>query len=366
MDLEESGLAASFEEAVENYQRNTKSETKIDFVSISILADYFHRSAEYGAAEKTILAIMGLESLSSPSTWQPHLQSFDPSFVFSNVGKIRQTMTFLPRVLSLLERDYEDIKSSGGGRSDGLELQTVILTDEGDALSTPERVIELLSSISTIYQVLAKIEGVSENSIAVVGLDSGSEKSFDFLGVAKLMLELRETLQWVYNTIWFHKHNVTIKNLQVTGETLGVIQKISKMEADGQLDAESSARMKHGIFVGLERFANTGAYIPEMKVQQESPALTMRPQHKLLTSNPAAMVRDAKDEPSEPDANPIPQTTDVEGRQEGEDSTLTRQDIEKLLKLVEKANADEERESRPQTAKPRSRRKKVTPRSEAE
>lgn len=355
-DLEESGLAQSFESAVENYQPAASPDARVDFVNIAVLSDYFKRVSVYGEAENAVMSIMGIESLANPSTWQPLLQKFEPSFVFNFHHKIRHVISFLPRVMNLLEREYFPFRNADLSREDGLEVQTVILSDEGDALSTPERIIVLLSSINSIYQVIAQTEGLPENSIALVGLDSGSEKSFDFLGLAKLMSELRETLNWAYNIIWFHKQNVTVKNLQVTGETLAIISKISKMEIDGQIDAEASARMKHGIYAGLEKFSSTGAYTPEMKVAPENPALAMRPQQKLLTSNPAAMVRDANDELV---IDAVEAT--IADEQTSEDAIasqkLSREDIDKLLALLEKDRAGEQAPPQRRSVKARPRKR---------
>src|SRR5688572_30400471 len=104
-----------------------------------------------------------------------------------------------------------------------------------------------------------------DKHLAVVGLDSGSEKSLDFLGIARLMHELRELVQALYNIVAFHKQNVTIRNLQVASETLGVASKISKMEESDEIDSEQASRMRHALYQGLERLAATGAYIPGIK-----------------------------------------------------------------------------------------------------
>jgi hypothetical protein len=169
------------------------------------------------------------------------------------------------------------------------------MVDEGESLSKPSRIIELVSAINAIYSILAEIEGLSGSSLAVVGMDSGSEKSFDFLGIAKVMHELRETLQWAYNIVVFHRQNATIKNLQVASDTLSIIGKVAKLEASKAISGEDAARMKHGLFAGLEKFAATGSYIREMAHEDNSPALVMRPQPQLLTGPADEIVRDAND-----------------------------------------------------------------------
>lgn len=320
-DLEQSGVKDFFQETMEVFQRENPSAGRLDAFNLTVLSDYLIRSSNYTDNEKYILEVLGLSELLIPAFWQQFLDkdSLELPLIYGFNNKIRNAVSFLPKIIKLLEREHDPVELNSLTRSDddGVSVQTVVLTDEGDALSTPERLVELLSSLSLIYKVIAEVSGVSENSLAVVSMDSGSEKSFDFLGIAKLMHELRETLQWAYNTISFHRQNVTVKNLQVTGDTLSLVAKINRMETDGDLTNEQALRLKHGLFTGLEKFANTGAYIPEMSDTRPQPALVMRPQQKLLTANAASLVRDAKDA-SFDEAHHIGNVNENQNQQESE------------------------------------------------
>jgi hypothetical protein len=294
VDLNDSGIVEMFSEGVDTYQKSSSSEReKSTWIEFTILSNFISRTSSYSETENYILNIFNVFPLTQPSTWQPYFTISDIGFLYSNYNHLRTFREFLPKIVTLLEREYNGERREKEDAAEGVSIQTVILSEEGSGLSSPKRITELLHSISQIYDVIAEMEGVSGNSLAIVGMDSGSEKSFDFLGLAKIMQELRETLQWAYNIVVFHKQNVTVRNLQVAGETLSVVAKIAKLEADKAISSEDALRMRHGLFTGLEKFSETGAYIPEMNSERQSPALVMRPQPRLLTAPPEEIIREA-------------------------------------------------------------------------
>jgi hypothetical protein len=294
-DLETTGIAEMARSGFERVRNSPTDREKLDWIQLGVVTDYINKVRAYGEAERRILKILDLEALGVADTWQEQIREPDTAFAFSLHNRIRNSLTFLPKFASILERDYKTSETRPAETVSDTQTQTVILTDEGDSLSSPQRLVELLSSMQQIYSVIAEVEGLPSETLAVVGMDSGSEKSFDFLGLAQLMHELRETLQSVYNMIVYHKQNVTIKNLQVASETLHVAAKISRMEGANELSAEDASRLRHSLYQGLERFVSTGAYTPEMETPAQSPALVVRPQPRLLTGPVDAMVRAAND-----------------------------------------------------------------------
>lgn len=294
-DLSESGIVGMLEQGLERFrERAGKERDEIDWLSLPVLADFFTRSSTYGEVEIKILDILEISDLTNPSFWSPHMTRLDPSFVFGMSQKIQFAISNLPKILSLMDREF-DAGNTKNKKSDDVVIQTVILSDEVGALSSPQRLVELLQSFQQIYDVVSEVYGLKDSDLAIVAIDSGSEKSFDFLGIAQLMKEIRETLQSVYNMVAFHKQNITIKNLQVAGESIAVVAEINKLENSGAMSAEEANRLRHSMFAALERFAGTGAYIPEMSVSVQSPALTMRPLPRLLTGPAEDIVRKAKD-----------------------------------------------------------------------
>ncbi|HEY0314439.1 MAG TPA: hypothetical protein VGC56_18340 [Allosphingosinicella sp.] len=290
-DLKESGIAAMFLKGTDGFrQGNAEERQKSAWISLSAITDFINKVSSYSDAEISILHIFQLTDLADPEAWQAAIREPDIDFLFQNNNRVNNVVNFLPMVTELLRREY-DPKMAEPSASE-LEVQTVILADEGgDSLSAPTRLIELLASVESIYKIIATVEGMPDAKLAVVGLDSGSEKSFDFLGLARLMHELRETLKEVYNMVAFHRQNVTLKNLQVAGETMSVVQKIAKMEQNELIPEEEGRRLRHALYTNLEKFAATGAYTREMDGPRQPASLVMKPQPFLLTGPIGEMDR---------------------------------------------------------------------------
>ena len=332
-DLQTSGIADMLQEGVTNYNGGRPKENQQDWISLECITEYINAVRSYNKVESEILSILSIDELSYTAFWQSSMREFEPQKFFPLGSRVRQVLSFLPRIMHLLDREY-DHKENRPVDDNGVSVQTVVLSDEGESLSSPDRLIELLRSIQEIYSVLASIDGVPSESLAVVGMDSGSEKSFDFLGVARLMHELRETLQSAYNMIAFHKQNVTMKNLQVAGESLAVIAKIGKLQQSQVISEEEAARLKYSLYAGVERFTCTGAYIPEMNAVQPLPALVMKPQPRLLTGPVEELVRGAnpaQDQQGEADNLPPPQEDDNNG--------FSSDEIAAAVQLLKKSRA---------------------------
>ena len=301
-DLSESGMVAMFERGLEVLRSRGNASENLRWTDIGVIIEYSRRAADYTIQQNYILDVLGLEALSNSRSWQEQSSDTSTEFIYLNHQKINQALTFCPKFLKLIKRESDELNDEIDVANDVL-VQRIILTDEGKNLSSPQRIIELLQSIEQIYLVICEAHQMRGQKIAIVAIDSGSEKSFDFLGIAKLMYELRETLQSVYNMVSFHKQNVSLKNLQVAGETLAVVDQISKLEQSEAISAEEATRMKHSLFVGLEKFAGTGAYTPEMNVVAPVPSLVMRPQPRLLTGPADSIVREANEHEAVDGAN---------------------------------------------------------------
>lgn len=288
-DLQVSGMAKMFKSAFDS-DRVSKSDQvqRASWVNLKIITDYFNRYQSYDDDKKWILKVLGLSEIADPDIWQEHL--FDPprSFVFHVYQRIKNAEDILPRILQLISISEDRGSELAGEVHSETEYQTVILTDERGSFSTPDRLIALLEAIRDIYRTVARIEGLEENTIAVTRLDSGSEKSFDFLGLAKVMSHLNDLLSNAYTMIAFHRQNITLKNLEAASSGLDIIAKIDDLEKSGALSSEEAGFAKHSLFKSVMKFAETGAYTPEMIVQPIPPEALMRPAQKLLTGPKAS------------------------------------------------------------------------------
>lgn len=286
-DISETGISAMLDNIVERFQTVQNGKDTSPALDLQVISTYFSKYQNYSDGEKYIIDVLGIDQAADMRFWQNSLSDLDVTSIYTLRSKVRLALDLLPRIMILLSRSYaEQVDDRHSPRSvvDGTEIQTVILTDEGDALSTPDRLIDVLQSVREIYKAVAIIEGHSPDGIAVVGLDSGSEKSFDFLGMAKVMQEVRALFEFLYTSIAFHRQNASLKNLSVVAEAIPLIQKVEKLRVDKALDEEGASRIKRALINNLEKFASAGAYTPEMKrAVGNSPALIMQSQPRLLT-----------------------------------------------------------------------------------
>ena len=298
---------------LENLLRRGSKENGSASISLSVIATYAALYNSYDETTKAIVSLLGIQSAADLEFWQRQIKEIDGREISNLYHSSNIANSFLPKIVSLLDRTYSDLGSERKVAADlknELEVQTIILTDEdGDNQSSPERLIVLLTSVSSLYASISEIRGIHTQPIAVVGMDSGSEKSFDFLGVSTIIKEVRECFIFAYNAIFFHKQTSTSRNIGVISESLPLLMHIKQMEDSDAITAEQAARLRHGIMGSLDKFIDAGAYLPEMRhVGVASPALLMKPQPKLLTapagSTPARFEDPLKGDVTDKDVQP--------------------------------------------------------------
>ena len=121
----------------------------------------------------------------------------DVGFLFKASSSIRFAKEYLPKIIDLLSQKYKsDIIGKDKSLPDdlkGKEILTVILTEEDRNFSSPERITVILDSISKLYSAVAELKGLKAGDLSVLSCDSGSDKSFDFLGAGKVISEVIPT-----------------------------------------------------------------------------------------------------------------------------------------------------------------------------
>lgn len=119
-------------------------------------------------------------------------------------------------------------EGAGKPRSDGLAVLSVIVIEERQ-LSTPERLILTLESVDGLYRACAQILGEFETSIAVSACDSGSDKSFDFLGIASVVVCVKEVVLSFWDKVVYFREDKTGRRLELIAESLPILERVAKM-----------------------------------------------------------------------------------------------------------------------------------------
>ena len=286
-------------------------------------------ASTYGDAELAVLEILGLEPLSSPAFWAK-LTEADAPELFELRKSIRFAVEYLPKLLRLIEQEFvqeaRNQDSTTPQLLSGKSLLTVILVEDKGQFSAPERLVYALDSVSSLYAVVATLEGQSESDLAVLACDSGSDKSFDFLGLAKLMEEVRKIIISIWDRRVFHRQMHVSQCIALIADSLPVIERIHAMKQSGAIGPEQAELLKRKTIDGATRFLESGAVIPEMERESsQSPRLLMRPEPKLLTG-PTERPSPGLDA----DSNGTVTDADSEGG-------MTDSDLEELERLVSKA-----------------------------
>ena len=354
-DLTECGVDAMFDNATEKYRKPGGSADDRSPLSLEVFQRYSVATASYGEVEIEVCRILGLESLLRSGTWEMLATTPDPGFLFDWVRKVDFAKTNLPKLTKLFRQEYVIEAKTGGQLPKELEGRTAItfiLPEDAHEYSTPGRLIAALDAITSIYSVFCTIEGQSETDLIVLACDSGSDKSFDFLGLAKMMEQVRKFVIAVWDRRVFYRHMHASQCIALIAQSLPVVERIEELKRSKAIDPEQAELLKRKTLQGATMFLESGIYIDEMAHESNhSPRQLMRPEPKLLAAPQPSPPPPGSEGASkrEPSSHSIPSVSS---------DALSPEEAAVLRHLLDKANS-QGNESPPQGQdKPRRRRTK--------
>lgn len=327
LDLRETGMGEMFAAAFER-ARPSKDEARQQWLDFEVYQNFIVRAHNYSEVERRILIIMDLEGLLDPEFWQTLVSNADRSAFFTISQTIRFAMNHLPRVIALLDRDYPTLEDFQEGHRPreytDKDIIRLVLSEEQQQFSSTERLILALTAIQSIYDIVHEVNRMSPDKLLVLGIDSGSEKLFDLLGIASAVAETKELILGLFDRLVFFKNISASKNIGTIAESLPVFGKIAELETSKAISPQEAELLRRKLANSIENFVNSGALIPEMRdTVIADPMVIMRPQPKLLSAptDIGAPASASQEEVSmEDDANGTPLTP-------GE-----KQELEKLLR----------------------------------
>lgn len=252
---------------------------------------YSRLSGTFNDNEKKLVSIFHLDELEKISFWQIIIAG--DTTEYEKIHEINQRVsvliTYVSDMLKLIEP--EGISFSHGNNlqseiSRGKEMLTIVLPEEGNKFSTPSRLVNAIESVELLYSVCARLDGDSENDLAIVAIDSGSDKSFDFIGAAKIVECVKETIIALWDRIVFYRERQQSERLDLVEKSLPLIERINKLEKEESLSGEQAEIFRRNVLLGIHKFASSGIIIPELNlVSSHSPRKLMAPEPKLLVEN---------------------------------------------------------------------------------
>jgi hypothetical protein len=304
--LEESRLTSLFDSVANKKDRNR---------ILSLFTGYIKLHDKLGDTEKRILSVLNLDCLSDVKFWTELITTEDEDMtehcydhdVFHSIHFAQE---HLPKILKLIERksdakaaDNEKPKTNTSADELGLLSVTVI---EDREKSTPERLVLVLQSIDGLYRACACLAGEQETGLCVESCDSGSDKAFDFLGVAKVVEFVKEIILSFWDRVVYFREDKTGRRLELVAQSLPILDQISEMKEAGKLEPERAELLKRQIVDSVTKFGTAGATIPEIdRATFHNPRQLMKPEPKLLVepkhpqSEPSMKEETGDDTPSQ-------------------------------------------------------------------
>jgi hypothetical protein len=193
----------------------------------------------------------------------------------------------LPRLLDLITPEYRMLKPSVLSRSLGgdTEVLTIKILENEAELSRVTRIVQALDGVIQLYEACARLEGTAPDALIVAACDSGSDKSFDLVGLAKATTAVKEIILGLWDRVVFYKAKKFELQAQVVGQSLPVMEKLATMKENGHLSPEEAEIIRRGLLQGMTNVLDAGVVIPEVEANTAvSVRVLMAPQPKYLVA----------------------------------------------------------------------------------
>lgn len=327
--VDESGVLKLFEVRPTKSEQRHEKQPNLDALEVFRRFEAF--ASSFTATERQLLKIFELSQIESSAFWLEAITAgADSPKIRRLATRLYHFQDFAPQVLAMLETEAirEKRAEASSGKSTRGEVLTAILIEETGQASKPDRVVDAIESISQLYAVFARLRNVPPESLAIIGCDSGSDKSFDFLGAASAIAALKELILELWDRAIFYRQTRTEQNLSVALKSLSVVAEISKLEENGALEHEDAERLRHSAVTAASTFLECGVLIPEIEKHTTfNPRALMAPQPKLLTGS--LQQADSEGRADESTGGPTPTS-----------SSLTSEEERLLRRLLDRARGE--------------------------
>ena len=338
--ITETSLDKFLREIMNSARKQEKGlDSKTKAVLLEVFRDITIRSQSFSRLEKDILKFFDLENLFEPHLWSAFSEGGYQQMSETS-SAILQIKQFLPNFVDLLQQEYvQDVRNSPEDlppQFQGKALLTVILPEEHGQVSNASRVIELIDSVNILYETYIEIHQEHYEPLILLACDSGSDKSFDFLGLAKAIEAIKEVVLTLWDRVIYFREKQYSERIKLVVETLPAIEKISGLEKEGKLGPEQAEKLRRQLVEGASKFLETGAITEEIYGEARfEPRQLMAAAPKLLTGT---VEQVSETQPK------LKRTVGVESDSElafdGEETTnlssLSAEEASMLKKLLEK------------------------------
>jgi hypothetical protein len=246
--------------------------------------------------------------------------------------------THLTKFTELLKQPVPEQVSGRDQGQKAYETLTIIVPEEEGQFSKPERLIAILESIQTLYEVCARINGNATNGLLVIACDSGSDKSFIFAGVKDAVKCVKDVINQYWKRAIFYEELQVAQRIEVVKEVLPVLEGIAELERSNSVTREEAESLKRSVLHSVQGLMEAGVITPEMEGKARyNPRQLLAPSPKLL-SPPAGKLPPAKGDkyPEVESGTDITEQTnsDNSGQANVDIDSLSEAEQEQLLRLL--------------------------------
>ncbi len=253
----------------------------------------------FGPVERKVAELFELQRLAEPDFWAMLVMDPRADPDLSHYADV--AMRGAKRLSSLHELVApETIELPAVRVTEGaLERFSILVVEEKGQLSRPMRLVNVLQGVTAVYETHAVLLSVPVETLLVATCDSGSDKAFDFLGVASAIQALKETIFSLWDRVAFFRERKVFVSIQLIAEALPVLSEISALAERNAIGPEQAELLRRKVIEGATQLVEAGAIPPEL------PALGHRnirvlaaPEPKLLsTSLPSTVEETPKPHP---------------------------------------------------------------------
>lgn len=230
-----------------------------------------------------MMSILGLGTLGDSETWAEIVNTGPPA-----ATSLRRKVSDATRALWLLKHTltqghaYELMKSIESDHSNKIGLLELIILEDDDNPSTPERLTTAISSIDDLYAAVTALSG-EPSKLAVIACDSGSDKSFDFTGAAAALAHVKEILLALWDRVVYFRKNQQSRTFELIAQGLPILDQIEQRKESGVIEPETAELLKRQVLAGCTKFLDSGCTIPEINADVNlNPRELLTPEPKLL------------------------------------------------------------------------------------
>jgi len=307
---------------------------------IGAYTDFLLSAGRYNNDDLEVLSKLGLDHLLDTQFWGEILDAKEGNVPRTSFFALRFAVETFPRFIELIETKAVQLKREANEVSDENAVLTLILPESNEHFSSPQRLVLALQSIEEIYGAVALLHNHSESDLRLIGCDSGSDKSFDFLGAAALVREVREIIFQTWDRISMHRHLQLEARMNAVSSSLPVLEKIQELKEKEAITPESAEIMKRQILSGVSKFLKCGAYSEDIQKNWVSDAKTLaEPERTLLLKHDGSV--DHSDADSR-DRTLDDEMSEVEESETDSVADFSPEDINRLRSLLDAAKQEEE------------------------